>query len=90
MAALITIDAAFFMAAGRKTAMDYKSRPHKLIPTSLFAAKFGVKSTSVQRSHCVNGHYLGIVPVKLPNGRLMWSYEHALKLLDLPQGNRCA
>lgn len=31
-----------------------------------------VQPASVRRSVCINGHYLGIVPRKLPNGRLLF------------------
>lgn len=42
------------------------------IPTNHFAARFGVQPDTVRRNLCVNGHFLGIKPVKLPNGRLLW------------------
>lgn len=42
------------------------------IPTSDFARIFGLKPDSVRRALCVNGHFMGIKPFKLPNGRLLW------------------
>ena len=44
----------------------------KFIPTQKFAESLGVQSASVRRALCVRGDYLGIVPRKLPNGRLLW------------------
>lgn len=49
--------------------MDFKE---EWLPTNVFADCFSVKGSTVRRSYCVNGHYLGIVPQKLPNKRLLW------------------
>lgn len=43
------------------------------LTTDQFASLFDVKPESVRRALCVKGHYLGIKPIKLPNGRLRWS-----------------
>lgn len=40
--------------------------------TKDLATLAGVKPASVRRSVCVNGHYLGIVPRKVVNGRLLF------------------
>jgi len=42
------------------------------LTTEEFARRLGVKSHTVRRGLCVNGHYLGARPVKLPNRRLLW------------------
>lgn len=42
------------------------------IPTETLADRFFVKPDTVRRSLCVKGHFLGLKPVKLPNGRLLW------------------
>lgn len=44
----------------------------KYIPSSEFAKNFGVKPDTIRRNLCVNGHFLGLKPIKLPNGRLLW------------------
>lgn len=44
--------------------------PH--VTTIELASRFGVKATTVHRNLCVKGHFMGLVPVKLPNGRLLW------------------
>jgi hypothetical protein len=43
-----------------------------MITTREFAEKFGVDPNSVRRNLCVNGHYYGIKPKRLLNGRLAW------------------
>lgn len=54
--------------------MPRKNSPQRnnLISTKQFAKKYLVQPDTVRRSLCVNGHYCGIVPEKLPNGRLGW------------------
>lgn len=53
------------------------------IPTDKFASYFHVKPESVRRAYCLNGHYLGIQPIKLPNGRLLWPQEPIGNLLPM-------
>ena len=48
--------------------------------TSQFAKAFGVKGSTVRRGLCVNGHYMGMRPRKLPNGRLIWDAEPVRQL----------
>jgi len=57
----------------------------KRITTEEFASKVGVKPGTIRRGFCLNGHYLGLKPVKLPNRRLLWSAAKADKLLDEPE-----
>jgi hypothetical protein len=44
----------------------------KHLTTEEFARGLGVKAHTVRRGLCVNGHYLGVRPIKLPNRRLLW------------------
>ncbi|GAB6905631.1 conserved hypothetical protein [Desulfosarcina cetonica] len=53
-----------------------------MITTKQLADLFSVKGSSIRHSLCVRGHYLGIKPVKLPNGRLMWPKTEANKLFQ--------
>jgi hypothetical protein len=46
-----------------------------------FAATVRVEAQTIRRSYCVNGHYLGIKPLKLPNGRLLWPKTEVLRVL---------
>ena len=42
------------------------------LPTNELAKMLGVTSATIRRGYCVNGHYMNMRPVKLPNGRLLW------------------
>lgn len=57
--------------------MDEKS-----FTTGSFAKFVGVQPETIRRALCVDGHYLGIRPVKLPNRRLIWAAEDVLALLQ--------
>lgn len=50
--------------------------------TKELANLFKVRPGTVRRGFCVKGHYLGLRPCKLPNGRLMWPSEQALSILN--------
>ena len=51
------------------------------LTTNDFAEVFGVKGNTVRRGLCVHGHYMGIVPLKMPNNRLLWPVASAKQLL---------
>ena len=40
-----------------------------------------VQSQTIRRGLCVNGNYLGLVPMKLKNDRLLWSKSEARKVV---------
>jgi hypothetical protein len=40
--------------------------------TNQVGAALGVKGGTIRRGMCINGHYLGLRPVELPNRRLLW------------------
>jgi hypothetical protein len=40
-----------------------------------------VQPNTIRRGLCVTGNYLGLVPVKLPNGRLLWPKSKLDQLL---------
>ena len=42
------------------------------LSTDELAAAFKVKPQSVRAALCRQGHFLGLRPVKLANGRLLW------------------
>lgn len=54
----------------------------KYVPTIDFAYILGVKSTTIHQNLCLKGHYMGIRPIKLPNGRLMWSKEEIQHIME--------
>lgn len=50
--------------------------------TEVLAEMFGVRTHTPVASYCRHGHWQSLVPVKLPNGRLMWDLDEANRLLD--------
>jgi hypothetical protein len=40
--------------------------------TEALAAGLGIKPQTLRAALCRDGHYYGIRPAKLPNGRLLW------------------
>ena len=53
----------------RQIAPDHQGQS---LSSEQLAQLLGVQPGTVRRGHCLNGHYLGLRPVKLPNGRLRW------------------
>lgn len=51
--------------------------------TEQLAALAHVKPTTPRVSLCRRGHWMGIKPVKLPNGRLLWPADQVHKLLQI-------
>lgn len=60
--------------------MNEQNRQH--LDTENAALRLGVKPPTLRHSLCLRGHYLGIRPVKLPNGRLLWPQDAIQKLLS--------
>jgi hypothetical protein len=56
------------------------SRSGAKITTEVIAARFGVEPQTPRASLCRNGHWMGMRPVKLPNGRLLWDEAEAERL----------
>ena len=54
----------------RRIAPDHLGQP---LSTEELARLFGVQAATIRRAHCMNGHYLGLRPTKLNNGRLRWT-----------------
>ncbi|WP_341645425.1 DNA-binding protein [Thauera sp. SDU_THAU2] len=59
------------------------TRPRNL-DTAEWASALRVKPDTVRRALCLKGHYMGVVPIKLPNGRLLWPAD-ALDRLTAPR-----
>jgi hypothetical protein len=51
------------------------------LSTTQLANTFHVGEQTPRASLCRKGHWMGMVPVKLPNGRLLWSCADAVRLL---------
>ena len=48
--------------------------------TEEIAALFHVEPQTPRAALCRQGHYMGLVPIKLPNGRLLWDTADAQRL----------
>lgn len=46
--------------------------PATKLTTKELADRLRVKQQTVRAGFCRSGHYLGLVPIKLPNGGLRW------------------
>jgi len=42
------------------------------LTTEQLAAQLGLKAASIRSALCRDGHYFGLRPRKMPNGRLIW------------------
>ena len=49
----------------------------KTYSTKGLANLFHVEANTIRRGLCCNGHYLGLKPIKLGNGRLVWPADLA-------------
>lgn len=54
----------------------------KFYSTDELAKLLRLSPNTIRRGLCVNGHYLGVRPVKLSNRRLVWPAGQAEKLLQ--------
>ena len=48
------------------------ARPAAKITTEEMAAQLRIVPQTARAGFCRKGHYLGLRPVKLPNGKLLW------------------
>jgi hypothetical protein len=53
------------------TPLQVITRPRKL-DTAEAADRLRIKPQTLRRALCLQGHYFGMRPTKLPNGRLLW------------------
>lgn len=51
------------------------------LSTEELAALLRGRPQTIRVGLCRNGHYLGLRPVKLPNGRLLWDRDEAETLI---------
>lgn len=61
---------------------NIKMKKDEAFSTKELAGCFRVEPQTIRRGYCVNGHYLGLKPLKLPNHRLLWPKSEALRLLE--------
>jgi hypothetical protein len=53
----------------------HSTLPDRPVPTSTMAELLDVKPDTLRRALCINGHYLGLTPIKMTNGRLLWRLQ---------------
>lgn len=63
------------------TQFNVISRPRKL-DTAEAAAVLRIRPQTLRRALCLKGHYYGLKPAKLPNGRLLWDATDLDRLVD--------
>lgn len=52
------------------------------LTTKEFAAALSMQQQSIRSAFCRAGHYMGLVPLRLPNGRLLWDAQGVSRLLN--------
>ncbi len=66
-----------------KTATTAPSaRPAAKLSTEELAVLFRNRSQSIRASLCNKGHFCGLRPVKLPNGKLLWDAAEVAAVLS--------
>lgn len=53
------------------TQLQVITRPRKL-DTAEAADRLRIRPQTLRRALCLQGHYFGLRPTKMPNGRLLW------------------
>lgn len=56
--------------------------PLRKLDTLEAAERLRIKPQTIRRGLCINGHYMGLRPTRLPNGRLLWDANAIDSLLD--------
>jgi hypothetical protein len=64
------------MTAKQNTPANWRTH----LTTEELAALFGAAPQTPRASLCRIGHWMGMRPVKLPNGRLLWNAAEAERL----------
>jgi hypothetical protein len=52
----------------------------QFITTNELGRALGVQPATIRRGLCVQGHYMSLKPVKLPNNRLLWAADAVMAL----------
>lgn len=47
----------------------------QFLSTEQLAELLHIKAATIRRAHSMDGHYNGLKPVKMPNGRLIWKID---------------
>ena len=62
------------------TQLQVITRPRKL-DTAEAADRLRIRPQTLRRALCLQGHYFGMRPTKMPNGRLLWDAADLDRLL---------
>ena len=54
----------------------------EFLSTDELAEMMGVRPQTVRSAYCAKGHYLGLMPQKLPNRLLRWPRQAAESLIE--------
>lgn len=54
----------------------------RFLTTKEVAERMRIAPTTVHKRCCAHGDFWGVLPVKAPNGRLLWPMEAIQALLD--------
>ncbi len=65
-----------------KPTLATSTRPTAKLNTEEFAALVRVRPQSIRAALCRAGHYLGMRPVKLSTGKLLWDAAAAERVLN--------
>ena len=65
-----------------KTTTAPTATPAAKLNTEEFAGLFRVRPQTVRAALCRSGHYLGIRPLKLVTGKLLWDSSAAERVLS--------
>lgn len=63
-----------------KTKITPRTRPAGKLSTEHAAERLAVRPQTLVAGLCRSGHYLGLRPIKLPNGRLLWDATEIARL----------
>jgi hypothetical protein len=61
---------------------ERETRPSAKNTTEEYAAKVRVVPQTIRAGYCRNGHYLGLKPLKLATGKLLWDAAEIDQLLS--------
>jgi hypothetical protein len=66
----------------KKKAVRFDQTETSYLTTRELAELLRVEAATIRRGLCVNGHYMGLKPLKLPNRRLLWSGNKSKKVIQ--------
>ncbi|EXI63724.1 MAG: hypothetical protein AW08_03911 [Candidatus Accumulibacter adjunctus] len=67
----------------RNTNIAPSTRPAAArLSTESAAARLFLRPQTLRAALCRSGHFMGMIPIKLPNGRLLWDADAVERLLS--------